>query len=493
MGPVAGFAQRTGLRLTADPSRVVIQLFVPGQEGFEHQQSRATPVTARLMALPDDEVERCLAEIFARFSRRHRHLDASFRDHADAVADRLTTDDYLSGRRRLLLGATFSSEYAIEGAALCNPSMVPHPDQTDLPAGSVRFVMSVRGIGEGHRSSIGFRTGTIAADGSVTIDEPTRFASVGVQGPALLDAVVFRSELHRLRVEGEDADFVLDGLGEQFDATALQSQLVRLESQLATRQHGASVAALMRQIAARTYQIQFPTDVPLGERVLRPAMAAETIGMEDARFVRFVDDDGAVTYVATYTAYNGHDISGQLLRTADFVTFVSAPLVGPAAANKGLAIFPRKIDGKYVAMSRSDRETNSVTTTTNPLLWETATCCQVPVRSWEVLQLGNCGSPIETEAGWLVLTHGVGPMRTYSIGAILLDLHDPTIVLGELNDPLLTPSHDEQDGYVPNVVYSCGAMRHDDHLVIPYGIGDAAIGIATASISDLLSRITAQG
>jgi predicted GH43/DUF377 family glycosyl hydrolase len=218
-------------------------------------------------------------------------------------------------------------------------------------------------------------------------------------------------------------------------------------------------------------------------------MTAEAAGMEDARFVRFVDDDGSVRFYATYTAYSGSQISQQLLETEDFRSFTSTPMVGHAAANKGLALFPRRIRGRFAAMSRSDRETNSVAYADHPFVWTESVPCQQPTEAWEALQLGNCGPPIETDAGWLVLTHGVGPMRTYRIGAILLDLDDPTRIIGRLREPLLSPAADEQDGYVPNVVYSCGALVHAETLVVPYGIGDAAIGFATVPLGDLLAAL----
>ena len=266
-------------------------------------------------------------------------------------------------------------------------------------------------------------------------------------------------------------------------------RLDRILANLSTREHAQDTVALIRRIAARFYAVEFPGHTPLSERVLWPATAAEGAGMEDARFVRFVDDDSTVTYFASYTAYSGSHISQQLLQTNDFQTFVSVPLVGPAAANKGLALFPRRIDGRFAAMSRSDRETNTVALADHPAVWPTASSCQQPTATWEVLQLGNCGAPIETDSGWLVLTHGVGPMRTYSIGAVLLDLHDPTVVLGRLSQPLLTPAPDEQNGYVPNVVYSCGALVHADTLVIPYGIADSAIGFATVPLGELLREL----
>ena len=289
----------------------------------------------------------------------------------------------------------------------------------------------------------------------------------------------------------EAADYVLDALGERFTRADLEERLDSLQTHISTRGHAELTISTIRAIAERTYCVEFGDDTALSERVLSPVMGAEANGMEDARFVRFVDDDGSVVYWATYTAYSGSRISQQLLQTSDFRSFTSSPMVGRAAANKGLALFPRRIGGRFAAMSRADRESNSIGYTDHPLAWTNSVPCQRPTQAWEVLQLGNCGPPIETEAGWLVLTHGVGPMRTYSIGAILLDLDDPTRVLGRLREPLLRPAPDEQDGYVPNVVYSCGALVHADTLVLPYGIGDAAVGIATVPLPRLLAALGA--
>jgi predicted GH43/DUF377 family glycosyl hydrolase len=485
----AGLVTRSPQRLAADPSRVITRLFVPGQEGFERQDSRAGAVLSRILALDDEEVRSSLDDVVTRFDGRHRDLVGTFRRHARELADRLDADRLLSEERMLLLGATFTSEYAIEGAALCNPSIVAHPDQARTPTGSLRFVMSVRGIGEGHRSSLGFRTGVIDDAGGVTIDASAPFASIGPVIATLLDAAVFRSELARLRDAGEAAEYVLDALGERFSRADLDEQLDKLQTHLSTRGHARQTISLIRNIADRTYAVEFADEILLSERVLWPAMSAEAAGMEDARFVRFVDDDGAVTFYATYTAYSGSHISQQLLETADFRSFTSMPMVGSAAANKGLALFPRRINGRFAAMSRSDRESNSIAYGDRPFVWKDSVPCQRPTHAWEALQLGNCGSPIETEAGWLVLTHGVGPMRTYRIGAILLDLDDPTRILGQLRRPLLSPATDEQDGYVPNVVYSCGALVHAGTLVIPYGIGDAAIGFATVPLDELLAEL----
>jgi predicted GH43/DUF377 family glycosyl hydrolase len=484
-----GLVTRSPQRLVADPSRVITRLFVPGQEGFERHESRAGAVLRRILALDEDDVRSSLDDVGTRFDGRHRDLVGTFRRHARELADRLDPARELSETRMLLLGAVFTSEYAIEGAALCNPSIVAHPDQTGTAAGSLRFVISVRGIGEGHRSSIGFRTGVVDAAGRATIDDPAPFATVEAAMPTLLDAAVFRSELARLDDAGEAADYVLDALGDRFTRADLNEQLDKLQTHLSTRGRAHETITLIRAIAERTYAIEFSDHIPLSERVLWPAMAAEDAGMEDARFVRFVDDDGSVTFYATYTAYSGSRISQQLLETRDFRSFTSTPLVGRAAANKGLALFPRRIHGRFVAMSRSDRESNTIAYSDHPSVWPGALPCQQPSEAWEALQLGNCGAPIETEAGWLVLTHGVGPMRTYRIGAILLDIDDPTRILGQLRQPLLSPTTDERDGYVPNVVYSCGALVHTDTLVIPYGIGDSAIGIATVPLAELLAAL----
>ena len=483
-------AQRSSVHIAADRSRVVTRLFVPGHEGFDLQESRSSTVLERVLALSDDEVQRSFDDVMKRFEGRHHCLTETFLRHADELSDRLDPECDLSSTRRLLLGATFTSEYAIEGAALCNPSMVMHPDQTGSTPGNLRFVMSVRAVGEGHSSSIGFRSGTITASGEVDLDPAPHFATEGLHETSMLEGEVFRGELRRLRGGGDDADYVLGRLGGWFTAAELENRLRLLEKHAATRKQARRIIGLMRRIAERTYGVRFENDTPLSERVLLPAMSAESHGMEDARFVRFTGDDASVTFYASYTAYNGSDIGQQLLETKDFLSFTSTPIVGAAAANKGLAIFPRRVGGRFAALSRSDRESNTITYSDNPRRWDVGQPCQQSTRSWDVIQLGNCGSPIETEAGWLVLTHGVGPMRTYSIGAILLDLEEPTRVIGALREPLLSPAHNEQDGYVPNVVYSCGALLHAGTLVIPYGIGDSAIGFATAPLDQLLASLT---
>ena len=480
-------AQR-GPRLERDSARVVTRMFIPGQEGFDHEDSRTAAVLARVMALSDDDVDVALADVAERFAGRHRDYWSTLRQQADRLDDRLDPSQPVSDQRRLLIGATFTNEYSIEAAALCNPSMVVHPDQDGVARGSVRFVMSVRGIGEGHQSSIGFRTGIVGASGSIEFDGRPRYASTGRVGEVPVEAGPMRTELERRHGEGENADFILNGLGATFTRDELEQRVHALRAGRETRLHAERTIALIRSIADKSYRVEFGAETTLQERVLTPATRAEAAGIEDARFVRLVDE-GAPAYVASYTAHDGSRIAQQLLATDDFRNFTSRPLTGEAATNKGLALFPRRVHGRFAALSRHDRETNSIAYSDDLHEWRTATPLQVPARAWEVLQLGNCGAPIETDAGWLVLTHGVGPMRTYSIGALLLDLDEPGTVLASLPEPLLTPNDSERDGYVPNVVYSCGALAHGDVLVVPYGISDGAIGTAVVSINELIDAM----
>jgi predicted GH43/DUF377 family glycosyl hydrolase len=468
-----------------DPSRAVTQLFVPGRELAGGHESRASTVVQRIVGLDDETVFRTLDDIMKRFEHRHRNLRDTFRQHAARIGNRLDAAEELSDDRWLLLGATFTHEYSVESVAACNPSMVLHPDQSSAATGTVRFIISLRCIGEGHRSSIGFRTGTVGTNGRVSIDAAAPCPVVGAAHPAVFERAAFQGHLRAGDMDGESAAFVLDHLPETFTERDLEDRLAALGSQRDTRRDVTATVNRLRSIAERSYRVEFAQQVELSRRVLWPAIAAESHGMEDARFVRFVDSDADITYYATYTAYDGNAIRQQLVRTQDFMTFDVASLAGRVATNKGLALFPRRINGRFAALSRFDRETNAIAFSDDPHIWEHAATLQIPQQPWEVIQLGNCGSPIETPDGWLVLTHGVGPMRTYCIGALLLDLDDPARIIGQLSDPLLAPEPDEQDGYVPNVVYSCGGLLHGDTLVIPYGIADTSTGVATMSWSEL--------
>jgi predicted GH43/DUF377 family glycosyl hydrolase len=479
-------ATRDPLRLVPDASRVVTQRFVPGHAiAGQGGERKVSGVVGHVLELDDAEVSITLDALTARFGGRHRDLTGTFLRHADRIAARLPAGTEVSGDRRLLLGATFTHEYSVEAAALCNPSVVPAPDQSGLADGALRFVMSVRQIGEGHRSSIGFRSGVVDRRGVVTIDPPGRFATTGSVTPGLLAAEPFRDVADDR--DGGLATWVLDGLGPTFTVDELAIRLSELEAQRDIRRNVTQSVDAIREIAARTYDVRFDASTSLGERVLYPSTGTESNGMEDARFLRFVDDDGAATYYATYTAFDGRAITQQLLATADFTSFAVSPLRGPATDNKGLALFPRRIGGRFFALSRHDGATNAVACSDDIRRWSTVSPLDVPTEPWEAVQVGNCGPPIETADGWLVLTHGVGAMRTYSIGALLLDLDDPTVVVGRTTRPLITPQPDEQDGYVPNVVYSCGALRHGELLLVPFGIGDANVGFATFVIDDVLA------
>jgi predicted GH43/DUF377 family glycosyl hydrolase len=476
----------TDIALVPDPSRVVLRFFVPGREDVGPGDSRAGSVIDRVLALDEAEVAAELAEVMARFDHRHRHLLASFELHATGIDQRLDDASALSTSRRRLLGAVFSHEYAIEGAALCNPSIVAHPEQpTD---GSTAFVLSTRCIGEGHRSSIGFRTGSVSADGDVQIDRPGGFAQIGTLGPGTHHKAVLHRKLAELHDDHENAAFVLDPLPDHFGDHHLHERVAILLDDAVTRRHAADTAAHLHILGCSSYVATFPTDTDLSERVLWPTSPIERHGMEDARFVEVVDGS-APRYCATYTAFVGTNIAQNLLTTEDFRSFEVTPMAGIAARGKGLALFPRQIDGRYVALSRADRETNSVAWSDDLLCWDSSTVLQTSEQPWELVQLGNCGSPIETDEGWLVLTHGVGAVRTYAIGALLLDLDDPSRVIATGTEPILRPTPDGRDGYVPNVVYTCGALAIGDRLVLPYGIGDQTIAVATLSIRDLIGSM----
>ncbi len=482
-------ATRLPVRLAADPARVIARLFVPGHYLPSDDESQATGVVAHVLALGEDEVEQTLAATIERFGDRHRALSETFRLHADRIGNRLHQGAALSDARRELLGATFTHEYAVEAAALCNPSAVAAPDQSGVPDGALRFVMSVRQIGEGHRSSIGFRTGVLDAAGGVTMGATASVTCAATVDACDLAASAFREADDARRGDVEATRWVLDPLGDRFTVGELEARLALLEAQRDTRRNVMATVRRLRQLAARTYAADFAETIELSARVLYPATSVESNGMEDARFARFVDDDSAVTYFGTYTGFDGSAIVLQLLATQDFLSFTSSPLLGAAAANKGLALFPRRINGRLAALSRHDGSSNGLALSDDIHRWPSATPIECPTAPWEAVQIGNCGPPIETDAGWLVLTHGVGPMRTYSIGAWLLALDDPSRLLGRLRQPLLAPQPDEQDGYVPNVVYSCGALVHGGTLLVPYGIGDAAIGFATAGLDDVLEAM----
>ncbi len=482
--------RRTDLVLPADPSRVLGRLFVPGHELLDDRESRATGVLARILALSEAAAAATLTDVVARYAGRHRDVAAMLGEHYRQIAHRVPSVGSVSDAHRGLIGATFTAEYALEGAALFNPSAVPHPDQSGLRTGQLRFVLSLRAVGEGHVSSIEFRTGVLDSGGEPTLDEPTPYAQVGASRPAVRYRDLFSSQLREQGADGESASYLIRRLPARFDDGQLEEALAALDRQRVTRLGAARTAEIARELARGSYETAFSADTPLTERVLWPYAPTESHGMEDARFTRFTGADDQVDYRATYTAFDGERITPRMLETTDFLLFDSSPLAGPGAHDKGMALFPRTVDGCFLALSRWDRESISVTTSTDGRWWEKATTLELPGQPWQLVQTGNCGSPIETPAGWLVLTHGVGPMREYAIGAVLLDLADPTRVLGWLPEPLLRAREDERDGYVPNVVYSCGALRHGETLLLPYGVSDDAVRFAVVDLPQLLDRLT---
>lgn len=480
---------RTGIVLRPDPRRVIVKLFLPGQEMLIAGQSRATAVIDRVLAMPPAEVAATLAATLAAFAGRHRDLARTLEAHFVLVAHRLVAHDGATADQRQLIGAYFTQEFAVEAAALFNPSLVRHPDQDGLAPGEVRVVLSARGVGEGHLSSVEFRTGVVGPGPAVRLDDPGDTLVVGARRPASYRRDAFRGTLTELGHYDESAAFVLDRLPDRFTEADLAAAVSTLGGQRLTRGSVDETIDLLRRIAACNYELDFPATSRLAERVIWPTSPAESHGIEDVRLTRFVDDDGCVTYFGTYTAFDGSHVAPHLLETADFRHFRISQLTGKGARNKGMALFPRRIRGRYVALSRWDRENNAIATSADGRNWAEPTTLQTPEQPWELIQLGNCGPPIETPDGWLVLTHGVGPLRVYAIGAILLDLHDPRRVIGRLAEPLLTAGPDERDGYVPNVVYSCGGFAHGDTLVLPYGCSDSAIRFARVDLPALLDRL----
>jgi predicted GH43/DUF377 family glycosyl hydrolase len=394
--------------------------------------------------------------------------------------------------RQLLIGSYFLAEYSLESAALFNPSIVEHPDQTGLPPGSLRFLLSLRATGEGHVSSITFRTGVVTSDHDVVVTPPTGYLTEPKQvANPHYEKALFRRRLDEMGLNDDFTHRVMRYLEDVFTLEALRTSLQA--EQFRSPEGMTPVEQQMAQgiwmLARSNYEVQFREEQNVSERILFPATPSQRNGIEDARFVRFQEEDGRLTYFATFTAYDGTMVVPELLETRDFLRFCFRTLNGPAARNKGMALFPRKIGGKYAMLSRQDNESIFLMYSDNVHFWNDNILLLLPAFPWELIQIGNCGSPIETPAGWLVLSHGVGPMRKYCIGAFLLDLEDPSRVIGRLREPLLQPNADEREGYVPNVVYSCGALLHGDLLILPYGLADHATGFATVSLAEVLAAM----
>jgi predicted GH43/DUF377 family glycosyl hydrolase len=419
------------LYLRPDPTRVVVRPFKPAPEprGLNPTDTvRANHIVGRVLRLDAEAAARQLSDVLDNFEGRHRNLLDVFETRAAEMEAALEPHAELNTTQRRLIGAYFVGEYSFEASALFNPSIVLHPDQTGAPENGCRFILSLRAVGEGHISSLTFRSGTITTDGSVTVDPTARLAAV----PKVRSCAY---PLNRDNVE-----------------------------------------------------VMFGDEEELSERVIFPVTDAQANGIEDARFVEF-NDDGRKKFYATYTAYSGRAIRSELLETTDFRSFRLTPLAGSAARNKGMALFPRKIDGRYAMIGRQDNENLYLIYSDDLYTWEDGHCILQPEYPWEFVQIGNCGSPVELDDCWLLLTHGVGPVRKYSIGAVLLDKKDPSKVLARSREPLVRPEPTEREGYVPNVVYTCGAMRHGDQIILPYAVSDTFSNFATIKITALMQAV----
>jgi predicted GH43/DUF377 family glycosyl hydrolase len=486
---VAITLKRSKTVLRPDPSRVLLRQFDPGNA------QRMTGIVKRIMALPEAQVGPLLKQVSADFAQRHRNLPQRFLDRFEDLEELLPEGAAITEQRRLLIGSYFLAEYSLESAALFSPSMVPHPDQTNLPAGAVRFVLSLRATGEGHVSSITFRSGIVHRDLRIEVDpagslltEPRQIANTVYEGP------LFQRKLWELGLESDFTRRVVKRLGRAFGLAHLKDALAAELQKSGHTQGEMGEDELKAQsiwmLARSNYEVQFDPEQDLSERIIFPSTPSQRNGIEDARFVRFRKDNGDHVYFATFTAYDGRVIMPELLETSDFLRFRFISLNGPEAENKGMALFPRKVNGSYAMISRQDNENIFLMCSDNVHFWNERHLLLKPAFPWELVQIGNCGSPIETEAGWLVLSHGVGPMRQYCIGAFLLDLKQPSKVIGRLREPMMTPEPSEREGYVPNVVYSCGALLHQGNLIIPYGLADHATGFATVAVDDVLAAMS---
>jgi predicted GH43/DUF377 family glycosyl hydrolase len=475
--------KRKANKIVGDTSRVITLLHLPDD------RYRISKIIQRIMSLSETAAKNLINQIMAGFSVRHEDIGHIFERHLNEVKDYLPRNTMLSDVQKALIGAYFTKEYAIESAALFNPSIVPHPDQSHLKKGSLRFVMSLRATGEGHVSSIVFRSGVLDRHNTFLFDPISDF----VETPDLqLDAVykrdIFQRKLNEMGASNEITVYVLNQMPEDFTYNELIEKIgiLRAKPQFSETIQNRTFE-IIHWLADSNYEVSFHPDHRISERVIFPVSKNESRGIEDARFVQFFDNGQEVTYYATYTAYNDISILPQLIETKDFITFNVLTLNGKAVQNKGMALFPRKIDGRYAMLSRQDGENNHIMFSDNIHFWQESQIIQEPEYPWEFIQIGNCGSPLETDEGWIVLTHGVGPMRKYCIGAILLDLENPTKIIARLDEPLLVPHKKEREGYVPNVVYSCGALIHNNELIIPYAMSDINSGIATVVVSELIN------
>lgn len=475
-------------RLQSDDRRVISRYFNLGSP------QRIENIVSRIMQLSEDEVAAHLRVVFDEFSHRHHRLEQTFERHFNRVQPLIDSSLNLSMNRKLLIGSYFTMEYSIEAAALFNPSIVPHPDQSGLKAGEVRFIMSLRATGEGHVSSIVFRTGRIDRRGRVAFRPAASLpARLRIKEDSTFDKRLFFLKLVEMAAYNDAMQLILERVGEAFTLPQLSRAVDQLQTEFQELPEGfAEAAETARWLAKSNYTLEVPPDTDPADVVIFPQSENESKGIEDVRLTRFVENDGQVTYYGTYTAYNGFNILPQIFETQDFKKISIHTLNGKYVQNKGMALFPRRVDDNYLMISRLDGENMFIMRSDNVYFWNECSILQTPRHPWEFVQIGNCGAPIETSEGWILLTHGVGPMRQYCIGVSLLDLEDPRKVIGHLRRPLVMPQEDERDGYVPNVVYSCGAILHEDLIIMPYAVSDSASRIATVELPELLEALKTQ-
>lgn len=471
--------RRNKTKLIRDTSRVITRPHIPDNT------DRILRIINRVLKMTQNDAANLLKNVNLNFSNRHKNIKNIFIDNFNKVSLYVTNNQKISNTKKLLIGAYFTMEYSIESAALFNPSIVPHPNQKGIKKGDLRFIMSLRATGEGHISSIEFRTGIILSNGTFNFDQLGKFVETPkIRHDMFYDRHLFHLKLKDMNAWNEISAGVFNKLPEFFTFGDLKTCITGLNLNRRDSINNEVIKNIL-WLADSNYFIEFDAKHEISEHVIFPVSQSESRGVEDARFVQFFDDDGEMSYYATYTAYNGVCILPQLLMTRDFLNFDIITLNGNAVQNKGMALFPRKIKGKYVMLSRLDGENNHIMYSDNLHFWNKSEIIQEPKMPWEFIQIGNCGSPIETSEGWIVLTHGVGPMRQYSIGAMLLDLDNPSKIIARLEEPLLTPNENEREGYVPNVVYSCGSLIHNNMLIIPYAMSDITTGIASVIIKDL--------
>jgi predicted GH43/DUF377 family glycosyl hydrolase len=480
---------RINVRLNPDVRKVIPRFFNTGDE-------RSRILINRVMLLPDSTVSELLLQVQHEFRNRYSNIRLVFEKHFELVKHLLPEKEHLTvtNEKKLLIGSYFTMEYSLEHAALFNPSIVEDPDQSGTAAGEKNVIVSFRATGEGHISSLVFKRAKLDKDAHIHFDPPGKYMNQGrITQQKRNNKEAFTELLSHSILPAEIRTAILSQLHDTFSykeiEIILKTALQRLETGMAKNKIKYDILSMVNT----SYEIHFLPESLLSERVIFPATFTEKNGIEDARFIKFTAEDGLSTYMATYTAYDGSFILPHLIETKDFLHFKMSPLHGKAAVNKNLALFPRKINGQYAMISRIDGVNNYIMFSDDLYLWETATLLQQPMYPWEFVQIGNAGSPIETEKGWLVITHGVGPMRKYCLGASLFDLNDPTKELGRLKEPLLMPDEDEWHGYVPNVVYSCGTIVHEENLFIPYAVSDYATSFATVPLKALLNAMNQAG